>query len=554
MKSGIAATIPLFATEKERGDVKPSGVVYTRDWVVDFVLDLAGYTPEGPLAQGCIIEPSCGEGAFLKAIIRRLCEHLQSKGILDRAHLSDCIRAYDSDPRAVSASRELAGRILFEFGIGALEALEISEEWIIEADFLLADVPEARWVVGNPPYVRATQIPRERREQYCRELSTFTLGSDIYVGFFEKGLKSLSSNGTLCYICSDRWLQNQYGARLRSFVSSSFSLDAHIRMHGVDAFEDEVAAYPAISLIHTGPDRQIGYIECQPSFSSLDVPEVLLWLSEDRGRYRSGASAGTKLAPISGSRPVPLATEETMRLVSCVSKKFPLIEDAGVRMGIGVASGCDAVYITEDPTLVEEDRLLPLFYMRDFRSGQKGRKRWLVNPWDSDGLLVDLDDYPKLKSYFEHNAERLKRRRVAKDHPDAWYRTLDKPDFSLLGKEMLLFPDMAKRSDPVYSDGSLYPHHNCYWITSDEWDIKSLGGLLMSDVIERCIDAYGVKMRGSTLRFQAQFLRLLHIPQASSVARILMDKLASAFEEDDRELANAAAREVYDIAYQKEGI
>lgn len=90
-----------------------------------------------------------------------------------------------------------------------------------------------------------------------------------------------------------------------------------------------------------------------------------------------------------------------------------------MRLGIGVASGCDEVYITEDLDLVEKDRMLPLFFMRDWRAGQREGTKCLVNPWNDDGTLVDLDDYPKLKGYLGKNEERLRRRRVARDHPDA---------------------------------------------------------------------------------------------------------------------------------------
>jgi hypothetical protein len=54
-------------------------------------------------------------------------------------------------------------------------------------------------------------------------------------------------------------------------------------------------------------------------------------------------------------------------------------------------------------------------------------------------------------------------------------------------------------------------------MTSSEWDVRSLGGLMMSDLVEGYVDAFGVKMRGSTLRFQAQYLRMVHIPRADEV-------------------------------------
>ena len=126
--------------------------------------------------------------------------------------------------------------------------------------------------------------------------------------------------------------------------------------------------------------------------------------------------------------------------------------------------------------------------------------------------MVNLDEYPRLKTYLETNKERLSRRYVAKKNKAAWYRTIDKLTPGLLDRDLLLIPDMAAQPDPILSHGK-YPHHNCYWITSDEWDLEVLGGLLMADTTRRFIDALGVKMRGGTLRFQAQYLRLVHMPK-----------------------------------------
>lgn len=523
------------------------GVVFTKDWVVDFVLNVAGYTTDRDLISGCVVEPSCGDGAFLRHVASRLCECAMAAGELSVERLASCVKAYDIDNASVLASRATVEQVLESFGMSATDSKKLAGMWVLQDDFLLSEVPSARWVVGNPPYVRSSLIPREQRMAYGRVLPCVTMGSDLYVGFFEKGLEALEEDGALCFICADRWLQNRYGSRLRAFVSKGYSLDVHIRMHGVDAFEEDVSAYPAISLIRRGSGRPMRYMECDPRFSLDDVRNAEEWISSGEGAYRSTNATSDVLPPLHGADPIPLASPDKLKLLGELAHRHPRLEDAGVKLGIGVATGCDEVYITEDRELVEGDRLLPLFFMRDWRAGNHEGTKYLVNPWGADGRLVDLDGYPKLKIYLEENEGRLRKRRVAKDHPDSWYRTLDKLDQSLMGSEMLLFPDMAMRSDPVYSDGSRYPHHNCYWMTSSEWDVRSLGGLMMSDLVEGYVDAFGVKMRGSTLRFQAQYLRMVHIPRADDVDEQTKKELAEAFATGSRELANIASRRAYGL-------
>lgn len=50
------------------------GVVYTKKWVVDLILDVAGYVPGTGISDKVIIEPSCGCGAFLTVIAGRLAD------------------------------------------------------------------------------------------------------------------------------------------------------------------------------------------------------------------------------------------------------------------------------------------------------------------------------------------------------------------------------------------------------------------------------------------------------------------------------------------------
>jgi len=137
-----------------------------------------------------------------------------------------------------------------------------------------------------------------------------------------------------------------------------------------------------------------------------------------------------------------------------------------------------------------------------------GRFTWsghyLVNPWDETGL-VELAAYPKLKAYFEKNSEDLRRRNIASRQPRTWFRTIDRVNPNLTTKPKLLLQDMRMKINPVLDNSASYPHHNLYFVVSEGWDIKVLGGILMSDVVNAIIEAYAVRMRGGTLPRVSQF-------------------------------------------------
>jgi len=230
------------------------GEVFTRRWVVELILDLAGYRADEDLGAATIVEPSCGCGAFMLPIVERLAESCRRHGRqlrdTDRA-----VRGFDLLEHNAEHTRKAVMDKLLALGEPIDAAERLSQQWVRTDDFLLADLRglEADFVVGNPPYVRLEEVPSELSDAYRRELPTMRGRADIFVGFFERGLSMLTPCGRLAFICADRWMRNQYGARLRALVAESFAVDSVLVMHDVDAFEEPVAAYPAITVIRNGP-------------------------------------------------------------------------------------------------------------------------------------------------------------------------------------------------------------------------------------------------------------------------------------------------------------
>src|SRR5260370_39872483 len=105
---------------------------------------------------------------------------------------------------------------------------------------------------------------------------------------------------------------------------------------------------------------------------------------------------------------------------------------------------------------------------------------------------------------------------------------------------------MKLTSNPVLDRGETYPHHNLYYLTSKVWDLEVLGGLLLSRVAQAFVEAYAVKMRGGTLRFQAQYLRRIRVPRQGDLTERDRRELAEAFERRDVEGGTRTALRLYD--------
>jgi adenine-specific DNA-methyltransferase len=530
------------------------GAVFTRRWVVELILDLVGYTSERDLAALRAIEPACGSGAFLGPVVERLLRSCRLHG-RDISDAADALRACDLQPAHVAESRRVAEERLLADGWAIDDVRALAERWVAHDDFLLGlhEAGTADFVIGNPPYIRLEAVSALRSEAYRRACSTMGGRSDVYVGFFEVGLNALRPGGALGFICADRWMRNQYGQRLRGMVAGGFSVEAVIEMHDVDAFDEEVSAYPSVTIIRRQSQGRAIVATAHKSFDEQAARRVRIWASrkDDLRLSDPGFEAARLPTWFDGVSSWPTGTPERLALVASLERRLPALENGatGTRVGIGVATGADQVFVVTDPTLVEEDRLLPLAMARDTLSGQlRWSGHYLVDPWDGDsGALVPLDAYPRLCTYFEANASALNKRNVAGKRPQQWYRTIDRVSHPLTAKPKLLIPDIKAEIHPVLDPGGLYPHHNLYWVASEQWNPEVLGGLLLSGVAQMFIECYAVKMRGGYLRFQAQYLRRIRVPRLDLVSKRIATELEQSFAARDVERATAAALEAYGL-------
>jgi len=237
---------------------------------------------------------------------------------------------------------------------------------------------------------------------------------------------------------------------------------------------------------------------------------------------------------------------EQLALLRRLEDQFPILE-SNAKVGIGVATGNDGIYITKDADLVEHSRLLKLALAKDLVGGElRWSGHYLVDPWNSNGL-VDLDDYPQLRKYYTEHASALKRRHTAEKNSRGWYKTIDRVNHALSAKSKLYIADIRNHLDPVLDRGETYPHHNLYFIQSDQWDLEVLGGLLMSAVGQFFIESYGVRMRGGYFRFQAQYLRRIRVPAPKTVSGDQSRELINAFRQRDRQRATQVALALYGI-------
>ena len=533
--------------EMARSGIEGRGAVFTRPEIVGFILDIAGYTIDQPLHRRRVLEPSFGGGDFLLALASRLLASYHDHGggnpVVD---LGDAIRAVELHHQTFASTAARLETALISDGLAPEEANALTKAWLSQGDFLLAEIEgDFDFVVGNPPYVRQEMIPDALIAEYRRRYATVFDRADIYIPFIERSLACLKRGGVLGFICADRWMKNRYGGPLRELIADRYHLRAFIDMVDTPAFLSEVIAYPGIFIIANERGNTTKVV-CRPD---VDAGSLAMLARAIRSQGVAMPAIRETSIVTRGNEPWITDGPRGLGLVRRLEAEFSLIEEAACKVGIGVATGADRAFIGPlDELDVETDRKLPLVMTRDILTGTiQWRGFGVINPFKESGGLVNLADYPRLSRYLEAHREEIAGRHIAQKNPANWYRTIDRIYPALVPKSKLLIPDIKGEAHIVFDEGNFYPHHNLYYIISNDWDLRALQTILLSGIAKLFVAAYSTKMRGGYLRFQAQYLRRIRIPRWEDVSTALRLNLIEAGSSGKSEICDEAVACLYNL-------
>lgn len=227
---------------RERALVKNDGQVFTPEYIVADMLDFCGYHGQGILNKH-VIDNSCGDGAFLRSILRRYIEAAREAPFTDieiKHQIEKYIHGIDTDSAACDACIRKLSDIAAEYGLPAI-AWDIHNESSLSVHRYDGEMD---YVIGNPPYVRVHNL----NETYD-EVKQFSFAkggmTDLYLVFYELGFRMLAPKGTLCYITPSSWLSSVAGHNLRNHIRIRRNLEAVIDLGHFQPFN--ATAYTLIA-------------------------------------------------------------------------------------------------------------------------------------------------------------------------------------------------------------------------------------------------------------------------------------------------------------------
>ena len=159
------------------------GQYFTPEIVADFMIENATVD-----CNAKILEPSCGEGVFLK--------QLNQKGFNN-------ITAYEIDD-------SLATLFFSKINYRSFIAEKFDEKFDL--------------IIGNPPYIRWQHLEDELKNELLKNPlwnQYFNSLCDYLYIFILKSIELLNENGELIFICPEYWLNTTHSLSLRNYMMSN---------------------------------------------------------------------------------------------------------------------------------------------------------------------------------------------------------------------------------------------------------------------------------------------------------------------------------------------
>ncbi|MEG4244183.1 TaqI-like C-terminal specificity domain-containing protein [Microcoleus sp. MON2_D6] len=408
------------------------------------------------------------------------------------------------------------------------ESAEKLANWKPYEQNAVADFFDSEWMfglgegfdvcIGNPPYVRQEQI-KEFKPIFKSQYDCYTGVADLYVYFYEQGLKLLKNQGILCYISSNKYFRSGYGEKLRKFLANESTIQQLIDFGDAPIFT--AIAYPSIIIASKEQPKN-------------HQTRVLNWeLGQAVDQFASvfenqSFLMAQKELTADGWR---LESSTVLNLLGKLRKAgTPLGEYVNGRFYYGIKTGFNEAFVVDRET---RDRLIAEHpssaeVLKPFLRG-RDVKRWSVeyqNLW----LIftrrgIDIKKYPAIENYLSQYQEKLTPGTGRKVGTYKWYEIQDNVAYwQEFEQPKIVYPDIAIRCEFAFDTNSFYPDCTLFLIPAES---KYLLGFLNSGMIQFFINQICPAVRGDFKRFKSIYVSQIPIPTTTEPQRNVIETLVN---------------------------
>jgi len=528
---------------------RQTGQVFTPRHLVEFILGQAEYAPFRD--RPSLLDPSCGAGAFLAAAAEVIAGRLVQSGLDVGSPSGRCRLLEIFEGSLFGVDIDADALKLARHGL-----IEVVKKWtkvsppsaflrhnLVTADFLVdpdvRDLPPVRQggfdlIVGNPPYVSASRLPAEYKEQLRARFETAIGRIDLYTVFMEQAVSLLRPGGRFAFITPDKFLTSQTSVALRRLLRQTGAVRSIARFRSHKVFAD-AATVPCVTVFdRAAKPGSLAVLECDDRPNSSGQVRVI-------GSRRADAGA---LSDEGWQFDAP----ELRLVAAAIEGRHSTLGRFTARHSAGLATGRDALYVlAEGAAEVERELLRPIVRGRDLLPYQITEPRLsLLVPYtfDSSGqpALIDVKKYPKAIAYLRRHESVLRARHCVRVWQKAWFDLHDPVPTDIGRLPKILVPDVASHNRFAYDPGRYWPLHSAYYVVPRDIDPIYLTAVLNSTPIEFLIRLRAPVVKDGFSRYRKQFLEPLPVPQASLTERA---EIVSAVTKGDFERADRLVMRLY---------
>ncbi|HQU46626.1 MAG TPA: Eco57I restriction-modification methylase domain-containing protein [Pirellulales bacterium] len=353
-------------------------------------------------------------------------------------------------------------------------------DWHAEFPEVFGEVRSAQGgfdvVVGNPPYVRQ-ELLSDIKPYLQREYRSYHGMADLYVYFYERGLRLLRPGGLLSMIVTNKWMKSGYGEPLRRFFAESAWIESVVDFgHAKQIFED-ADVFPSIIVA-----RKPTAVPKPKTAKLCVIPREQLRI-DDLSRQIEHDGVALPLNQL-GADTWQLEPSGVTALLEKIRRNgAPLAEYAGTRPYRGVVTGFNDAFLidgkirnallADDPKCSEI--ILP--YLR----GQD------IDRWASDwvGLWmifarrgIEIDAYPSVKAHLSRFKKQLEPKPAdwvgdrwpgRKPGTYRWFEIQDSIDYwREFAKPKIMYQDIAWRAQFCVDRRGMMGNNTIHFLPSDD--------------------------------------------------------------------------------------
>jgi len=516
---------------------KSNGVVYTPKSLADFVAKkiINYFNNSNALPNSLrILDPSVGDGVLILSLLENL--NLASFDNIE-------VFAFDIDDSSFLELKKVVSDRYHNVDI-TLSNKDFLEYYVERNEAEKFDL-----IIANPPYVRNQVLGSDKSKELSKIFDT--KGKvDIYYIFMLALSNLLSEFGFMATITSNRFLSIKSGKVIRDYLIDNLDIKEIYDLGDTKLFEG-IAVLPALVF----SQNKIACCKEDPIFKTIyettiedesieikviDTVVDILNLDSSGIFLTSGRFYDYKIGSldIDGSKDAvwTITNKETKDWISVVEKNtWKSFKDVS-KTRVGVKSTADKIFIRTDwdcfeqpPELLRE--LITSQYANPFHAKLPKKKKKVIYPHiivDGKKSVVNLDEYPNSKLYFEKHKEKLSSRKYLIDAGREWYSLWVPHNPELWEKPKIVFHDISEKPKFwVDLDGRIV-NGECYWIILNEETDYSLLWLCLavanSTFIEKYYDQkFNNKLYSGKRRFMKQYVEEFPLPDPNDeISKILI--------------------------------